>query len=385
MSPSQDRDHNWEIYERLREHLDRLPGGFPAADDGVELRILRRLFTPEEADLACHLTLIAEEARVIAHRAGTEYEATAQRLAAMAEKGLIFSIHPEDHPPRYQAAQFVVGIYEYQLNKMDEAFIHDVEAYWDTLFDPEIWRQAPQLRTIPVNESVSYVPEVLAYEQAEHLLEGHDRIAVAPCVCRQEQAILGERCEKPMETCLSFDSGADFYVRNRMGRYISYEEALDIIALANEAGLVLQPSNSKKASFICACCGCCCGVLRNLKRYPEPANLVATAFRARLDTTRCVGCGVCVDRCQMAALSLADRRAVLDVRRCIGCGLCVSTCPTGALTLERKPPAEQPKVPPDIARTMIRLAQIRGKLGPVEMAKLLLQSVRDRVASKRKT
>lgn len=348
----------------------------------MELRILRRLFTPEEALLAQHLTLIPEEARVIAHRAKMDQDETAQKLAEMAKKGLIFSAHSEHRPPRYQAAQFVVGIYEYQLDKMDEDFIHDVEAYWDTLFDPEVWQQAPQLRTIPVNESVTYVPEVLAYEQAAHLIADHDRIAVAPCVCRQEQQILGAGCERPMETCLSFDGGADFYVRNRMGRYISHEEALDIITLANETGLVLQPSNSKKAAFICCCCGCCCGVLRNLKRYPEPATLVATAFHARLDTAACIGCGICTDRCPMEALTLEDGKATLDLGRCIGCGLCVSTCPTGALTLARKPATEVPAVPRDIALTMIRLAQARGKLGATELAKLALQSLRDRVASR---
>jgi len=56
------------IYERLAEHLDNLPGGFPRTESGVEMRILRRLFTPEDAKLAVHLTLIPEEPRVVARR-----------------------------------------------------------------------------------------------------------------------------------------------------------------------------------------------------------------------------------------------------------------------------------------------------------------------------
>ncbi len=51
-----------KIYKKLARHLDNLPGGFPPTDSGVELRILKRLFTEEEAELAIRLTLIPEEA-----------------------------------------------------------------------------------------------------------------------------------------------------------------------------------------------------------------------------------------------------------------------------------------------------------------------------------
>ncbi|MGC9349226.1 MAG: 4Fe-4S binding protein [Anaerolineae bacterium] len=371
------------VYEELARHLDDLPGGFPATDSGVELRILRKLFSPEEAKLAVCVTLIPEEAYVIAHRAGIPQEEAAQRLADMAAKGLIFSIHRERRAPRYQAAQFAVGIWEYQVGRMDEEFVRDMDEYWPIFFDVDTWRATPQLRTIPVNESVSYQAEVMAYEQAEALIRDHDKIAVAPCVCRQDRAIAGEPCDKPSETCLSFGAGAEYYVRNGMGRPISQEEALEIIELANEAGLVLQPSNSKTASFICCCCGCCCGVLRNLKREPAPADLVVSAFLATLDADACIGCGVCVDRCQMDALSLADGAAVLDQSRCIGCGLCITTCPTGALTLARKPASEQPDIPKDMTHTMLKLGQSRGKLGPGALIKLLAQSKKDRLLAKK--
>jgi len=371
-----------EAYLLLREHLDQLPGGYPATESGVELRILRRLFTPEEATLAVHLTLLAEEPRVVARRAGLPVAEVAQRLETMAEKGLIYALHVEGRPPRYQASQFAVGIWEWQLNKMDEGFIRDMEEYWPTFFNLEEWGQMPQVRTIPVNESLDYGPEVMSYEQAESLIAQHDRIAVAPCVCRQEQSIIDQACDKPLETCLSFDNGADFYVRYRMGRYISHEEAVGLFRQANSEGLVLQPSNAKKATFICMCCGCCCGVLRNVKRHPQPASIVASAFIAALEEASCVGCGICIDRCQMEALTLADGKAVLDLDRCIGCGLCVSTCPTHALTLVRKPDEEQHPLPRDIARTMIRLAQSRGYLGPADLVKLVAKSQADRLLAR---
>lgn len=38
-----------DIYERLRERLNDLATGYPATESGVEIRILKRLFTEEEA------------------------------------------------------------------------------------------------------------------------------------------------------------------------------------------------------------------------------------------------------------------------------------------------------------------------------------------------
>ena len=83
------------VYQELAKHLDRLPGGFPSTPDGVELRILRRLFTEPEARLACRLTLIPETAQVVAYRCGLVRDAAATMLAAMWQKGLIRSMNPK--------------------------------------------------------------------------------------------------------------------------------------------------------------------------------------------------------------------------------------------------------------------------------------------------
>ncbi len=78
-----------DIYEKLAQHLDDLPGGFPRTESGVEMRILRRLFTPEDAELAAHLTLIPEEPRVIARRVKIPVEKVSRRLEEMVKNGLI--------------------------------------------------------------------------------------------------------------------------------------------------------------------------------------------------------------------------------------------------------------------------------------------------------
>jgi ferredoxin len=368
-----------DVYKKLAKHLDDLPGGFPSTESGVEIRILRRLFTPEFAELAVHLTLIPEEPRVIARRTKIPVEEAARRLEEMFKKGLIVGIPRKSKPPLYMALQFLVGFWESQVNKLDRELIQDFEEYLPSYNDSGIGQVAGQLRTIPVGKSISTQSEVMLYERAEELVRAHKSFAVSNCICRQEMRIMGKGCDKPEESCLSFGTAAKTVVLNGRGRAISQEETLAILRLAEEAGLVLQPANAKKVLFICACCGCCCGVLRGLKRDPKPASLVSTPFVASLNTDTCKGCGVCLKRCQMEAISLADKKAALDLNRCIGCGLCVSTCPTESLSLLRKAKAKQPYVPKDIIETHVKLGRARGKLGIGKRVGMQVRSKLDRL------
>ncbi len=370
-----------QVYQKLARHLDNLPGGYPSTDSGVELRILRRLFAEDEAELALHVGLIPAEACVVARRAGIRRAEAEQRLAELARKGLIVRIASEGKPIQYAAAQFVIGIWEFHVNDLDPELVHDVNEYMPTLF-PEAWK-FPQLRTIPVNRSLDHQLTVLGYEKAEELVRRAKKLAVAPCICRRERHIAGEGCAKPEEACLVFDMAAELYLRNGLARPIDQKEALDILLKADKAGLVLQPGNSQDAMNICCCCGCCCGVLRNLKAYPKPATLVSSAFVASANAESCSGCGACASRCQMGALQLDSGHSVLNPDRCIGCGLCVSTCPTDSLVLVRKPDAEQPRVPKGGIQSMIQLGRARGKLGTADLAWMLLKSKMERLLTLR--
>ena len=365
------------VYEQLARHLDDLPAGYPATESGVELRILRRLFTPEDAALALHLTVLPEEARVVARRAGLPVEETAARLALMEEKGLIYSYQPRNGAPHYGAAPFVVGIWEFQVNRLTPELIHDFEEYAPHLL--EIWEKTPQLRTIPVGESIPTDSQVMAYEQVETIIRSHQQIAVAPCICRRERALVGEGCGKPLETCLSFGSAAAFYQRNGMGRPISQEEALNILKTADEAGLVLQPGNAQRPNFICCCCGDCCGVLRNLQQHPNPAGVIGSAFFARVDSESCTGCGLCEIRCQMDALNMDNYIPEVSLARCIGCGLCVTSCPYEAMSLVKKEVGERPSIPKTSVMTHLQLARARGKLTVRDLILLAVRSKVDRL------
>lgn len=170
---------NDQSYRKLAEHLDRLPDGFAPSDTGADLRLLRRLFTPEEAELATHLTLDREPAQVIADRAGLPVAEAEQRLYEMSSKGLILSIQLDDGPALYQAAPFVVGIYEFQVNNLTEGLLQDLQAYWSTRQQRQRPQTIPQMRTIPIGETIEPHLEALPYEQVNELVKAQDRFAVA--------------------------------------------------------------------------------------------------------------------------------------------------------------------------------------------------------------
>ncbi len=367
-----------DAYQKLARHLDSLPGGYPPTKSGVEQRILRRLFNQDEALLAVKVTLIPEQAKVIARRAAITPDEAGRRLDEMARKGLIFR-YEHQGAAYYMAAQYVIGIWEYHVNDLDPELIADMNEYIPTLFDMRAWQAAPQLRTIPVGRSLSAEHQVMDYERAEEIVKRQKKLLVAPCICRREHKLKGQGCDKPEETCLVFGMGVDYYENNGLGRRIDVDQALAILKQADKAGLVLQPSNSQKVINICCCCGDCCHVLKSMKRHPRPADLVASPFIARLETDKCTGCGVCVKRCQMEALGMEGEKAVLAAHRCIGCGLCVGTCPGKALALARKPPERQPRVPKNVVEGALRLGRARGKIKPHTLALAALKSKLDRL------
>ena len=370
-----------DVYRKLRKHLDDLPGGFPATKTGVELRILERLFTPAEARFAIHLTLIPEAPRVIARRAKISRNEAAIRLEAMARRGLVLRIEDAPGQPVYMAAQFVVGIWEAHVNDLSTELIADMEAYKPYLRETA-WKP-PQVRTIPVGQSIHNDLEVMTYESAEALVARHDRFSINPCICRREKTMSGQGCDRPEASCLGFGIAADYAIKNGFGRAADQQEILGALKAANDHALVLQPANSQTIEYLCCCCGCCCDVLNFLKQMPQPAAWVSSAFCVEADTEKCVGCETCVDRCQMQALSMAAEKTALDADRCIGCGLCVTTCPGGALRLKRKPEAEQFKVPRNLAASLLAHGRARGKLGLLEVVKMLTRSKWDRLMALR--
>ena len=349
------------IFRQLQEQLDQYSSGFPAAESGVEMKILKRLFTEEEAWMYLHMSMMLETAESVAGRLKKDSAEIARTLDEMAEKGLLFRVRKGEEA-KYGAAPFVVGIYEYQLKTMDADLARLFEDYFEEAFIQQMAQQVVPMRTIPVNKSIGVSWKVAPYEDAREIVKSKDRLAVADCICRVQQGLLEQSCDKPLEVCFMAGSHGEYYVDRGMGRWVSQEEALEILDKCEEAGLVCQPFNTVNPGGMCNCCGDCCAQLRTLKKHPRPVEMVVTNHYALVDEDLCVGCEVCLDRCQIDAITMGDQdTAQVNLDRCIGCGLCVTTCDVEAMTLEPKSSGDRREPPAKAQLTLMEMAQKRGK------------------------
>lgn len=359
-----------EVYLKLREQLNQYSIGFPTTESGVEIRLLQKLFTEEEAELFLIMTMMVETPEAIAQRTGRDPGTVASMLRKMTDKGLIFRLGKGDEA-KYGAVPFVLGSYEFQAKTIDKEFAELFEQYFQEAFHKGISEGGQIMRPVPVNRSVDVSYSVATYEDSREIVKSQKLIAVTDCLCRSQQKLVGKGCDKPLEVCLMFGAGAQYFLDRGTARRISVDEALKILDISEEAGLVPQPTNDQNPSAICNCCGCCCGLLRALKKHPHPARIVVSNYYAVVDPDECTGCETCLERCQMEAVSIGeDDTAVVDLNLCIGCGLCVTTCPTEAIHLELKS-EDQRLVPPERARqTVMEIAKKRGtSLIPIALSK----------------
>jgi len=350
-----------DVYRKLAQRLDAIPNGFPATESGVELRLLARIFTPQEAALASVMRLTREPATDIAARAGVDADTAYDTLKEMARKRLIRFTKGEGQL-LFGLMPFVVGLYEEQLPRLDVELATLFEQYLQETQGGSIVRDAPAVhRVIPVGEAIPFDLEIFPYERATQLLENAKSWGVRDCVCRVQQHLVGKGCDRPVENCLVFAPVEGAFDHSEVDRAITKEEALQILHEAEEAGLVHSTGNYRDGhNYICNCCTCCCGILRSVAEFGVSTTAVRSAFHAVVDAEMCIGCGDCLDLCQFGALSMPDDIGVVDYSRCAGCGLCATVCPTEALYLERRSEGEVPPPPADIKEWMVQRAYERG-------------------------
>src|SRR5512137_325555 len=162
-----------ELYRELQRALDHMPVPYPATQSGVEIRILKQLFTPQEARAALCLSAIPEPLKTINRRGGHGMgrEQLGGVLDRMADKGSINKLPGKDGPV-YCKAPLVLGMYEAQVDRLTPELERDTRAYLDEAFSKALHGlKTPQMRTVPVNKSIPVERAVASYDDIRKFVE----------------------------------------------------------------------------------------------------------------------------------------------------------------------------------------------------------------------
>lgn len=239
--------------------------------------------------------------------------------------------------------------YYFEWNKALEIMENEKKPYMDDPFlgkrlaNYDKWIEKGEIssssKVIPVSESFDAKQWILPTEQVSKILANASSVAVQNCECRTHY----KRCDKPLEVCFLLNKIGDKFVSKGKARYVSQNEATEILKIANKNGLIhlalYMPDHEIYA--LCSCCSCCCHELQIVRLTKRNELMVHSEYIAFTDSETCVHCGDCVDRCIFDARSLCDDKLVYKPELCLGCGLCVTICPVDATTMIlRKPNTE---------------------------------------------
>jgi NADPH-dependent glutamate synthase beta subunit-like oxidoreductase len=305
--------------------LARVVGGISGIvnkidENAPEYYSLAAILTDEEADVAIAAGLRKERtAEYLAQKVGKPLEQVKEIAETLGWKGIFrVTTSPVDGKDRYFMQIFAPGIMEMMVNnkqilnehpEVGKAFEEYTRIRMATMSSlmPDGYGL---MRVVPIESSIKDIPNVNDYEKLSYYLDKYDLFSVSPCSCRSSRRIIGEGCGHLEEDmCIQMGKGAEYYIRTGRARQITREEALKIIKRAEENGLMHNMPNIEEAgesAAICNCCACSCFGLRVGLLYGA-RDVIRSNFVAKIDETKCVACGQCVETCPGNALKLGQK------------------------------------------------------------------------------
>jgi Pyruvate/2-oxoacid:ferredoxin oxidoreductase delta subunit len=360
-----------DVYERLQERFASHPLGAPP--NAKFLKILRILFTEEEAELATHIGFSPARSSDIAEAAGLSEEHVVKLCEGMADKAVVYGFQVRDQH-RYCLLPTAPGLFEFPLmlrdlpakGVLDRDRLGQLwEEYYHDGWGHELSSSTtPPARVLPIGESIQSDLWVFPFEEAARYIRKARFIGLSDCPCRTSKP----SCDAPVDVCLTFNYTAKFLSERQAAQLITPDEALAVLQRAEDDGLVHCTTNTAdRIDYICNCCPCCCDILGIMTRLADSSARVESNFRAVVTVEECLACGDCLDRCPMEAIEL-ERVAYVDQDLCIGCGLCATTCSAEAMVLERVaevvPPLDHRELLTHIGQEKHRLEAFAQNLVP---------------------
>ena len=337
------RFHNEGIIEMTEKTVyQQLAEVIGAGESKLIPRIFESLVDEDQAKV---LLAAAPPATIdeIAGKTGFRADDVERMTDRLFKKGLIF-MSKKEGSTRYYRVRHVMQFHDATAVSLDAS--RELLDLWKEYMATE-WNEynammraalpQPVVRVIPVNVTIDSKTQILAFEDVRSIVEGAKNLAVTRCSCR---AIDG-KCGKPLEVCIQVNRAADYAIQRGTGRKLTEKEAIEIVRMCEEEGLVHVSDNRKAVGhIICNCCDDCCinwfPMMAGLKRFVAPSR-----FEAQVEAELCSSCGTCSDRCFFNAIRVESENdtAVVDPEKCMGCGLCIVTCPADAISLkEVRPP-----------------------------------------------
>ena len=324
-----------KIVKLGRMITDRVPaklGGVTGNDP--EYWGLAGLVTDEMADVALKMGVRKPKTFAQLQKlTGLETEKLEKLLADMSLIGLLeynwenLDGKNPSHEKRWILPQFVPGSAEFFNMRMEQIEEHpEVAAFFERMTFLPLEKITPMvppggagigMHVIPVEKAIETENQTASVEHISHWLKKYEgKYAASPCSCRASRAKLGEGCgDDPEGWCIAVGDMADYVVEtDKGGRYITYDEVMEILQKAEDNGFVHQITNIDGEQKIFAICNCnvnVCNALRTSQLYNTP-NMSRSAYVAKVEPENCVACGRCVEVCPAGAVKLGQKLCTKD-------------------------------------------------------------------------